>query len=99
RWIEISNEKHLFVVSPIFDLENYMNGPMGGYRGLLGRHRQGIEFCETDADGFVNNILDEWFIKYPTTLTNTIYIFGHSAPRQAGASALLKPRHDKLVYW
>jgi pimeloyl-ACP methyl ester carboxylesterase len=72
------------IVAPVFNQTDFGGdqGPKGGYRGMVGRHRTGVEPRKTDADGFINGILDEYKHKHPEIINNKALFYGHSAGGQ-----------------
>ena len=82
RWTDAADEKQLLLIAPVFDTENYDQGPWGGYRGMFGRHGRGLDARQTDADGFINNIADSYSLFFDGLFENKIYLYGHSAGGQ-----------------
>ncbi|MCP4646054.1 MAG: hypothetical protein GY851_36760 [bacterium] len=59
HFMSVAHDQGLILVLPVFDTPNFggYEGPMGGYRGLFGRHIR--------ADAFVNEILDGYKETFP----------------------------------
>ncbi len=72
------------VIAPVFNQTDFGgdSGPLGGYRGMIGRHRSGVEPRVSDADGFVNAILDAYQHKHPEIFSRKALFYGHSAGGQ-----------------
>jgi pimeloyl-ACP methyl ester carboxylesterase len=74
------------VISPIFPPTDFDGGGvgLGGYRGMLGRHRAagGPDPRRTDPDGFVNGVLDSYRNAHPEVFPRKTLFYGHSAGAQ-----------------
>ncbi len=75
------------VIAPVFNQTDFGGdsgppGGLGGYRGMIGRHRSGVEHRVSDADGFVNAILDGYQHKHPEIFSRKALFYGHSAGGQ-----------------
>ncbi len=75
NWLTLAEERGTILIAPAFDQENFggREGPLGGYRGLLGRH--------IGADEFVLQIVDEYRQRFDLTEPR-FYLYGHSAGGQ-----------------
>lgn len=69
------------MIAPIFGDTDF-NGPLGEYRGMLGRHRTGVEPRKTEADGFINGIINEYKHKQPEIFDSKTLFYEHSAGGQ-----------------
>jgi hypothetical protein len=88
-YMSVAHGQGLILVMPVFDTPNFGGhaGPMGGYRGLFGRHIR--------ADEFVNEILGGYKEKYPT-YDGRLYLHGHSAGGQfANRYVIMNP--DRII--
>lgn len=72
------------VIAPVFSQSDYggREGPLGGYRGMIGRHREDFEPRKTDPDGFINGILNSYLHKHPEVFSRKTLFYGHSAGGQ-----------------
>ncbi len=91
-WQQAADEKQLMIIAPYFDSQNFGGGAtpcnysgcnsFGGYRGIFGRHYEGIDPRTTDADGVLNQVIDSYHANYPGLFEDKIYLTGHSAGGQ-----------------
>lgn len=76
-----ADSQRFAIVAPVFKSTDF-NGPLGGYRGMVGRHRPCLDPRHSDADNFVNGILDAYIHKHPELFAKRALFFGHSAGGQ-----------------
>lgn len=76
-----ANTDWFMIIAPLFKSADF-NGPFGGYRGMIGRHRPCLEPRKSDADAFVNGILDAYQHKHPEIFARKALFYGHSAGGQ-----------------
>jgi len=80
-WKDWADKHQVMLLCPVFDQRNFGSdkGPLGGYRGRLGRHRPGLDDRLSDADMVVNQIVDRYLDAYPEFFQDQILMAGHSA--------------------
>lgn len=91
-WKQVADEKQYMVIAPYFDSQNFGGGATpcnhsgcrsyGGYRGIFGRHYDGIDPRTTDADGVLNQVIDSYHARFPGFFEDKFYLTGHSAGGQ-----------------
>jgi pimeloyl-ACP methyl ester carboxylesterase len=89
RWVALAEQQGTVILAPAFDQENFggREGPGGGYRGLFGR--------EIGADDFVNEIVDQYQVLFPSS-NGKFMLYGHSAGGQFVSRYLVK-HPDRII--
>ncbi len=103
-WQLVAEEKQIMIISPAYSENNYGgdDGPScsgcmsyGGYRGLFGRHYDGIDARDTDADSVLNRLIENYQTQYPGVFEQKFYLTGHSAGGQFTGRYIIM-NHDKI---
>lgn len=90
HWKQVADEKQYMIIAPAFDSQNFGGGTApcntcvtyGGYRGIQGRHYEGVPVRETDSDGVLNQVIDNYQADFPGFFDEQFYLTGHSAGGQ-----------------